>query len=519
MDSSKLKLIIVAILSLFAALYLGITAATAQFETIAWVVGGVTIIICLLLGPRIWLLLPFLGSLQLTLMIPGRPTTMLVAQCLVIGFSTLMLLARKLPFRLRITELEWWIMLLTLCVVQVYLRNPVGLNLFGGSQVGGRPYVLYLVAMLTAIILCGLNVPAGQLKTALKLSILGGILNFAIGLLGWLWAPFGYWFGMASSRIDSPEVQQGALDTGSASRIEFVRAVAHTLALTVCSFRNPLLAIFSIRFAPLLLISLALGTVSGYRNVVASIGLTYLVGVFYRGGIISLVASACAGGMALALMALVNLAIPLPPNIQRSLSFLPGTWDERYVVNTKDSTDWRVDMWIEVLTTDRWIQNKILGDGLGFSARELQLQGQLAETKRTTGIGVSGFDVAREYVLINGDYHSGPVSAVRTIGYVGLAIMFLAQLRLLVHAHRQIQRCRGTEWFPVALFFGIPIIWFPFFFTLVFGGFQGDAIMILLNAGMLRMLENNLPLPAYARARKMIPLPFAPGNRALPTAS
>jgi hypothetical protein len=515
-DSSKIKAIIVAILAIFAALYLGITAATAQFETIAWVVGALTLAGCLLLGKNIWMLIPFLGSLHLTLMIPGRPDTLLVAQCLVIGFSLLMFLTRKLPFHLRFSEIEWWIALFFLCVLQAYLRNPVGLNMFGGDQIGGRPYFIFVLALLTALILCGMQVPATQLRTALRLSILGGVLNFAIGLLGFIWAPFGYWFGMASGQAGAPDVQQQAVDTSRATRVEFVRVLSKTLALTVSSFRDPLTAMFSIRWAPLVLFSLALAAASGFRNVVAAIGLTYLVGIFYRGGIIPVIASSIAAGLGLALLALVNLAAPLPPNIQRSLSFLPGTWDESYVLSSKSSTDWRVEMWKEVLFTDRWIENKIFGDGLGFSARELALQGQMQEMKRTTAMGMSGFDAAREYVLINGDYHSGPVSAVRTIGYVGLAVMFLFQLRLAVRAHRQIQRCRGTDWFPIALFFGIPIIWYPVFFAFIFGGFGLDGIAILMNAGILRLLENNLPLPSYSSTRRSLALPISQANRQLP---
>ena len=186
MDSSKVKAIIVVVIALFAALYLGISAATAQFETIAWVVGGSTLAICLSLGKKIWLLIPFLGALNLTLMIPGRPTTMQVAQILVVGFCVLMLLTRKLPYRLKFTELEFWIGLLTLAVAQVYLRNPTGLNLFGGDTVGGRPYIFFAATLVTALLLCGLRVPPGELRTAVKLSIIG---DFSILLLvfwvGW----------------------------------------------------------------------------------------------------------------------------------------------------------------------------------------------------------------------------------------------------------------------------------------------------------------------------------------------
>jgi hypothetical protein len=507
MDSSKIKIIIVAILATFAALYLGIAAATAQLEAIGWVLIVSTISICLLLGKNIWLLIPFLGSLNLTLMIPGTPTTILLAQILVIGFSVLMFLARKLPFQMRLTELEWWTILLTLCVIQVYMRNPVGLSFFGGDQIGGRPYIVFALAVVSSLILCGLRVPAERLWTAVKLSILGGVLNFLIGMAGWIWAPFGQWFGMAGGQVNELK----------ASRIEFVRQLGHTLSLTVSSFKNPLAAIFSIRWAPLITFSLALAVTSGYRNVVASIGLTYIVGIFYRGGIIPVILSALAGGLGLVLLALVNLAAPLPANIQRSLSFLPGSWDEIHIQSGQSSTDWRVEMWTEVLTTDRWIENKIFGDGLGFSAREMAQQAQLKETNRGAAAGISGFDMAREYVMISGDYHSGPVSAIRTIGYSGLAVMLLFQLRLLVHAHRQIMRSRGTEWFPVTLFFCIPTIWFPFFFVFIFGGFRGDAATILLNAGMLRLLANNLPLPPYNPSRRIVPLVVSPQRKALAT--
>jgi hypothetical protein len=95
--------------------------------------------------------------------------------------------------------------------------------------------------------------------------------------------------------------------------------------------------------------------------------------------------------------------------------------------------------------------------------------------------------------------------------------MLLMQLRMMVLAHRQIQRSRGTEWFPVALFFGIPIIWYPFFFTFIFGAFNLDGIAILMNAGILRLLENNLPLPAYAPSRRSIPVVVTQRSQALPT--
>lgn len=496
MDSSKIKILLILVVAVFAALYLGMSAATAQLEAVAWVVGGLTLSVCLFMGRNIWLLIPFLGSMQLTLMIPGRPSTMLIAQALVIGFSILMLLARKLPYRIRITELEWWIFLLAICVAQVYIRNPVGVNLFGGSQIGGRPYVLFIMTLVVALILSGITVQPSQLKNALKLSIFGGLINFALGFLGWLWSPLGYMFGVAGPRSDANGAQLEAVDPTRAGRIDFIVHVPIMFARWVSSFMNPIRACFTLRWAPLVFLSFGFAAISGYRNVVASVGLTYLVGLAYRGGIVSLLGSGLLGAMALASLAIINVAMPLPANLQRALAFLPGTWGERYVLDTKDSSNWRFEMWEEVLTTNRWIENKLLGDGLGFSAKELQLQSQMLGKNRGSSVGVSGFDQAREYVLISGDYHSGPVSAIRAIGYIGLAVMLCAQIRLVVHAHRLVRGYQNSEWFPLVLFFCIPIIWFPIFFVFIFGGFQADGVAILLNAGMLRLLQNNLPSDA-----------------------
>jgi hypothetical protein len=152
------------------------------------------------------------------------------------------------------------------------------------------------------------------------------------------------------------------------------------------------------------------------------------------------------------------------------------------------------------LLTDRWIHNKWLGDGLGFSARELA--GQMNDRKGARA-GISGFDAHRESVLVSGDYHSGPVSCIRVFGYIGLGIFLLAQIRLAVHAHRQIIRCRGTEWFTLALLTGIPLIYGPMFFVLIFGDFKQNAAAFLLAVGMVRLLENNLPLAAFAKHRRL----------------
>jgi hypothetical protein len=119
----------------------------------------------------------------------------------------------------------------------------------------------------------------------------------------------------------------------------------------------------------------------------------------------------------------------------------------------------------------------------------------------------------QESMMLTGGYHSGSVQTIRTVGYVGLLVLLLAMIRMAVHAHRQILRCRGTDWYPHALFLGIPIIHLPIFFTLIVGDFGNGVAATFLSYGIIRLLEKNLPLPAYAPQRRMVHVPLALRNR------
>ncbi|RYD32991.1 MAG: hypothetical protein EOP87_11850, partial [Verrucomicrobiaceae bacterium] len=491
MDSNKLKAIIIVVLALFAALYLGISAATAQLETVAWVMGGVGLSVCIFLGRKIWLLIPLFGAIDLTLRIPGQPNTLLLAQVLVIGFSILLLSIRKLKFQLRITEIEVYMFLFFLLALQAYLRNPVGLNIFGGNSVGGKFYFTFAITLVASTLMSGLVVDPKELWTALKLSIFGGLINLFINIVGIFVPMVGYW---ASITVSGEGEGNEAIDRGAAGRVPGLSIFSNNLALWISSFKNPMRAVFHPLWLPLILITMVAAGISGFRTAVILTGLIYLLAIYYRGRMIQVIISLGCFGLALAGLAVFNAVAPLPPNIQRALTFLPGTWEQRYKDDAQGSTDWRVEMWEEALTSERWIQNKVLGDGLGFTTQELNYQLALnSNAGNSNRIGISGFDENREGVLASGGYHSVFVSSVRTCGYVGAVVFIFAMFRASVRAHRLIMRHRNTESFPLALFFGIPIIvsslWFPFnTFTYL------QAVSVFLyQVAMLRMLENNLP--------------------------
>jgi hypothetical protein len=503
MDTNRIKTILILAVATFGALYLGVSAATAQFETIAWIIGGTGLSICLMLGKKIWMIIPFMSVLNLSLIIPTRPDTGLLSQAIFLGFCTLLFLMRKLPFRIAFTELGFWTALIATCVLQTYIRNPVGLNIIGGESVGAKPYVLFGAALVTSVLLSTYKISPTDLKWILRLSIIGGILNFTLLAIGTLVPRLGVWYGaVGGGEVNSTGQQTGAYGAEGATRIVFVRDFGRNLSLWIGSFKSPIRACFHPVSAPLVLISLACAAFSGYRSEVAAVGFTYLVAISYRGGMVAVVVSCLSLAMGIVMLSVINLATPLPVNIQRSLSFLPGTWDQALTEDAEQSTEWRVKMWEEALLTDFWIKNKLLGDGLGMTRQEYNFIRSFGDKQISGGVGSGDISQQQEFFMASGAYHSGPVSTIRAIGYAGLLILLIAQIRLAVHAHRQIQRTRNTEWFPLALFVGIPLIWSPFFFVLIFGTFSSGATSFLLGSAWVRVLENNLPLPLYVIQRR-----------------
>jgi hypothetical protein len=502
MDSNKFKTLIWLVIALFGAIYLGISSATAQIETIAWFLFGGTLLTCLALGSRIWLLIPFMAAVDIGLRIPGQPNTLLLAHILVLGFSTAQLLLRKLPFKIRFSELEVLMLALIAMVAQVYVRNPVGISIFGTDSVGGKNYFIFAITSASAFLLCFLRVPQSQLAAVFRLSVFGGILNFLISVLGQLVPIIGIFTGTVAFQTSGTSVQQPAMESDAASRIGFLATLSRNLALWISSVISPAMGLMRPLWLLLILGALASAAFCGFRSGLMTVLTIFALGTLYRGGRGQAVIGLFGSFAVIVTLAFSNAIHPFPPNVQRAMTFLPGTWEERYKLDAAGSTEWRMEIWKEVLFSERWISNKVLGDGLGFTAVELKAQTNAIEGRLS---GTSGFDSQRENILASGDYHSVAVSAVRTCGYVGLLVLLVVMFRLVVHAHRLIRRCRGTRWYALSLFLGLSPMLALISLPIAASSFLQVASSTLLSLSLIRLAENNIDLttPEITESEKL----------------
>jgi|GEM_PF-776068 len=494
-SSKSIQGIIILILGLFLSIWLGLSITTNQSETIFQITAAATAIFCLYLGTRVWLLIPLMTALEITLRVPGNPTTQLLGQLLALTFSLLLFLMHKLRVRLTLTKLDIWIFVFALLILEVYIRNPVGLNVFGGASVGGRPYVLFLMCIITALLLSGLRITIKDLDSIVKWTILGGLMNLAVNFLGAFVPTIAFYTGGSYANTGETNYENFgvAVDTEQANRITWLPAISRNIALWITTFISPVKALVKPYLMVLIIASFVCATFSGFRTAVMTITLTYIFGIAYRSGFTSLIISGFIGSAAIAFLALGNVVHPFPPNIQRALSFLPGTWNQRYIKDADGSTEWRVEIWKEALLTDRWISNKWLGDGLGYSARELAYQ--MNSTKRKgPSIGMSGLDQHREAIMSNGDYHSTLVSGVRTAGYFGTFLLIISTFHLAFDAHRLIVRHRHTRHYPLCLMIGLPTVIAPIWLFIGSANFTQSLSALVLGIGMVRLLQNNLPI-------------------------
>jgi len=95
----------------------------------------------------------------------------------------------------------------------------------------------------------------------------------------------------------------------------------------------------------------------------------------------------------------------------------------------------------------------------------------------------------QESQLIQGAFHSGPISAIRFVGYVGLVLYLVLFFVAARYAWGLIRTTAATPFFPLALYIGIPVIYGPIEYIFVFGGYESGFPRTIFLCGMLRLLS------------------------------
>jgi len=235
-------------------------------------------------------------------------------------------------------------------------------------------------------------------------------------------------------------------------------------------------------------LGMLMSALSGFRNLLFGNAATMMISSLARGrgrDIFILLLVGFAGTVMLSGLQMVGA--PIPISIQRSLSFIPVEWDYEAKQAAEATADWRIEMWKEAWTRKGHMRSKMFGDGFGYTMGEMLI---MSDTLRGIGsfMGASNY----EMFIIKGAYHSGPLSAIKRVGFVGSALLLIFMIVAFRYCLIMIRRTTGTPFFAWTLFISIPILYLPFEYIVIFGDYANAMTSLLFAMGMLKLIENSL---------------------------
>jgi hypothetical protein len=299
-------------------------------------------------------------------------------------------------------------------------------------------------------------------------SVLGDIAIFAGGPFKFLLYVFAPDDGMAQmagdSTLTSGMVRLGALPMAAASIYSWILA-RH-------GFRGAFELSKPWRLG---LISLAMAAclASGYRSSLILFGLTVLFLFRFEGLHRTRVMPIMAGLSLLFGAIILPQADKLPLMAQRALSFVPAVpLNPLAKESAQASTEWRVEMWKQVLPQ---VPHYLLkGKGYALDPRDLFMAHLSA---------VHGFGIQAASAVVAGDYHNGPLSVIipfGIFGMIGFAWVIVAGLRLLYYY----SRFGDPELKRINTFLLAGFAAKLTFFVIVFGSLSSDLCTLLGMIGL-----------------------------------
>jgi len=491
MDSTQIRALFIVVLAALFAIYLGVAAATAQFEPVTWVAGFIGITFVIALGKNVWSLIPITLVLQGTVnALPGSPPVWAAATAAVAVVYVMRLALRRPDFVFRIDWLDVTILFQLLVIAQAYLRNPTGLLILGGNVAGGKPYFVFALAIVAYF---GIAFSRPSVKILKRVVVAMIFIQVADGVL-------------LSIADRSPSISSlilpiysnvnlgvammsggGGVDYDNSRGGAGFSLLGKAMVIPCFSLFRPLNCLSP--FHPFLLLITGAGCIlmmlSGFRGGFGYLGAVFIVSALIRRRYADIAVMSLVGGLMLIVIIATGAARSLPYGMQRVLSVIPMVdvrSDAR--ADAANSSEWRFEMWRLAMTTDRYITSKWLGDGFAISSREMR-----AISDEIMGYAPETMNI-QEKMLAQGSYHGFHVETIRFTGVVGLVAALVMMAAGFSKALKLVRFYRGDELFPFVAYICIPSLLYPFWAMFIFGSYRTEFPQFIAMAGMLKMLDN-----------------------------
>lgn len=486
----------------------------------------VVVVCCLPLIPVLmkWHHLLLIASWNMSIVlffIQGSPHLWMGMTALSLTLTALQyFLKRNVQFA-TVSTVAWPLLMLGLVIlITAHLTGGIGLASFGGESYGGKRYIQLFCAIAGYFAISSHRIEPGRGIAYTSVYFLGA-LTLIIGSLS-PWMPASFRMVYALFPVERIADIQGGGGFSEYTRLSGISSAAVAILCFILA-RYGLMGAVGFtdrwRFLPLqfrgglginqpwrILVVIAIAGVSlvgGYRSVPINLllitGLLFLLERLYRTRMLVVLVMVGILGIGLTLPFIQKL----PFTVQRSLSFLPIKVSDEAKLDARESSEWRLRMWQDVIPTIP--QYLLIGKGYAIDAREQEMARSIAEMRGDN-------DAANAKVVQ--DYHNGPLSLLIPLGIFGV-ITFLwflvAGFRLLLNNYRYGDPINArVNRFLLAYFIAKVL-----FFFLIFGSFPLDlsiftglvALSAALNGGMKQpAVAPAKPNPAYQPFRLPKPL-------------
>jgi hypothetical protein len=476
--------ILVTLIGLVFALYAGSQLGSGNTRNVMMVAGGCAYLLAgILFKDKIWILplifIPATGKVLST------PLTLSDATILLAFSWFLIFKAFKLIRTKPVYELSDVLVALNLVYIGImFIRNPVGGLVLNSDLIGGRPYLSIFFATLAYWVFARAEVTTTLVRRLPYLCLLGVLPMLIVSVIAAVLPSATFAVARIYAGIDG----MGGMDVSveSGGRLRAFGPFGLTFGILLVALYRPVTFINPLYLKRMLMMMVAFGFIllSGFRSIMISFAMITVACSYYRGKVSDLLkVGVLLGPIAGLLLAMQGTLLDLPFPVQRTLSFLPLNWNPKAVEDAEHSTEWRIIMWKWMWNEEKYLQNWWLGDGFGYS--KTVLLDDLATEAR------GGGEFNHEAFLITGRVHSGPLSAIRFGGYVGLTLYVLLMLVIIRQASRFIRRTRGTPWFFPALYFAVPMTVYLPFFIVIYGAYEKDLPKAIMWVGILKLLERS----------------------------
>lgn len=394
------------------------------------------------LGRRIWILFPitagFSGAINL---IPGGLSPFQLVSIL-LAVMCLYFLKADPEFRIRLGP--WWIFWPLAAFNLILLYNwikgrDLGLNLFGSRLVNGKGYVECIVPFIGYVAAISIRKPDTFHDRMLPLYVLAGYfvdtIVFAVSTIFPAISPHLYrvYSNVNLEAFEAVGVSQTAaisqdfvLRFGASGVLAFVMLTALQVYLPYARW----FALPNIIIGPgILLFSLFLSLISGFRNTLAKFLLIGLIGLWqsFRGYTVFFLLPGVAA-LGLLLWAQGNL-FDLPPAIQRTLTWLPGDWDPAIVNATEGSSKFRKDL-RRIYFSEFFRKDNLLGEGYLYDRDEL-LYSQEKFWRKVGYTREMDEDEGIRGYIIRRSHHEGILNVHHITGHIGTVVWIIFSFLVL----------------------------------------------------------------------------------------